>query len=121
MGIKASTMRDKVREITVDWEDESLAVGIRPGRYTGALMEGIQEATADAQRAEASGDMEAAQAAVAAVAHATAEVIAWWDVLDEDGERLPVDADTLNSLPLSFVQHVMTQAGEAIRPPKSRG
>lgn len=121
MGIRASAMRDKVRTITVGWEDESLEVGIRPGRYTGALMERITEASREAEAAEAAGDVAAAQKAVDLVAEATAEVIAWWDVLDEDGERLPVDAETLNSLPMSFVQHVMSQAGQAIRPPANRG
>lgn len=121
MGIRASHMRDKVRTVEVEWEDETLEVGIRPGRYTGALMERIQEATREGERAEASGDMDAARAAVQIVADTTAEVIAWWDVLDDEGNRLPVDADTLNMLPLTFVQHVMAKAGEAVRPPTNRG
>lgn len=121
MALKRSTMLDKVRIITVTWEDETLDVGIRPGRYTAALLDRIREATKAAEAAEAAGDTEKAAQAVQIVADATAEVVAWWDVLDEDGERLPITAEVLDSLPLLFVQHVMAQAGEAIRPPARKG
>lgn len=121
MALKRSSMLEKVRTITVDWEDETLDVGIRPGRYTAALLDRIRETVKTAEAAEAAGDEAKAAEAVAVVAECTAEVIAWWDVLDEDGERLPVTAEVLDTLPLSFVQHVMAQAGEAARPPARKG
>lgn len=121
MALKRSTMADKVRVISVAWEDETLDVGIRPGRYTPALVDRMSAAVRAAEEAEKAGDADAASAAVADVADATAEVIAWWDVLDDDGERLPVTREVLDSLPLLFVQHVMSEAGAAIRPPARKG
>lgn len=121
MALKRSNMRDKVRTIRVTWEDETLDVGIRPGRFTAELMDRITQATRVAERAETEGDDAAAEQATATVAQATAEVIAWWDVLDDDGARLPVTAEVLNTLPLSFVRHVVQQVGESARPPASKG
>lgn len=121
MGIKASSLRDREQVITVNWGDESLEVGVRPGRYTAALIQEMDRQGKEAERLGAAGDETAAKKAIAAVADLTSEVIAWWDVQDDDGHRLPVNAETLDTLPLAFVRHVIEQAGTAAVPPTSRG
>lgn len=114
MGLKRSAMADKVRTITVVWEDETVDIGIYPGRYTPAL---IQEVTARAEAAGAEGE----QDQVDAIAAMVEPLLAWWDVLDEEDERLPTDAATIATLPITFTLLVVSEAGAAIRPPASRG
>jgi hypothetical protein len=114
MALKRSSMAEKVRTITVVWEDESVDVGIYPGRYTPAL---IQEVTA---RAEAAG-AEAESDQVEAIAAMVEPLLAWWDVLDDEGERLPATAEVIATLPITFTMLVVQEAGAAIRPPANRG
>lgn len=114
MGLKRSAMAEKVRTIQVTWEDETVDIGIYPGRYTPAL---IQEVTARAESATA----DAEQDQVEAIAAMVEPLLAWWDVLDDEGERLPTTADVIATLPITFTMLVVQEAGAAIRPPANRG
>lgn len=115
MSITRQNMTDKVRVIQVVWEGETVDVGIYPGRYTPAL---IQEVSALAETA--AGETETSQ--VDAIAAMVEPLLAWWDVLEFDGgPRLPTDAETIATLPITFTMLVVTEAGAAIRPPAQRG
>lgn len=105
-------MAEKVRTVTVEWEDETVDVGIYPGRYTPNLLQDVAETVAKS----GTQDMEAQLAAVGGMVE---PILAWWDVLDDEGERLPTDAATIATLPITFVQAVLVKASEAIRPPKN--
>lgn len=108
--MKRSAMQDKVRTITVEWEDETVDVGIYPGRYTPTMLQGVAEKVAEA------GNQNMDQQ-LSAVGEMVEPLLAWWDVLDDDGERLPTDRDTIATLSITFVQAVLVKAGESIRPP----
>lgn len=118
MALKRSALADKVKVVTVTWEDETLDVGVYPGRYTTALIEQFAAAQAKAEKAKTE---KAAREALNEAATLTASLFAWWDITEDDGSRMPVTPEAVVSFPFTFMQALMEQAGAGIRPPGSRG
>jgi hypothetical protein len=106
MAMTLSKVQDKVTTTTVLWDDESVDVGYHPAAITPALLEQVQ-AAAGAENLDVVGAL-------------LEPVLAWWDVLTDDGERYPTDAETIKIMPLAFTMAVLTQVQEAMRPPEPR-
>lgn len=123
MALTRKTMQEKVRTIQVTWEDETVEVGVYPGRYTPDLVAEVANTQAEAEAADT---QEKSEAALQRMGEAVASLLAYWDVYEDDkalaaGKRLPVTAANIASFPLAFVQEVMTSVGEAVRPPARKG
>lgn len=104
MGMKLSEVKAKVKNATVVWEDETVDVGYHPAAMTPAVLEEVQEAA----RAEN----------LSVIGSLLEPVLAWWDVLDDDGNRLPTDAATIREIPVPFLMAVLEQVQDAMRPPE---
>ena len=46
-------------------------------------------------------------------------LLVWWDVLGDDGNRLPTDLETLKRVPLEFLNKLNEAIGQDMRPPES--
>jgi len=101
-------VRDR-RTVTVPVGDESLTVTYRPGGFTPETEARLRQ-YADDQRGGA--------ALVALLADCLVE----WDLLDEAGKPLPINAKALSSLPTLFLSQVVQAISEDMRPnPPSAG
>jgi len=103
MAMTLSTVKAKVAVVTVTWTDETVDVGYLPAAITPALLEEVTEA-GKADNMDVIGTM-------------LEPVLAWWDVLDDDGKRLPTDAATIRLMPVDFLNKVMEATQESMRPP----
>ena len=95
-------VRDR-RTVTVPVGDESLTVTYRPSGFTPETEARLRQ-YADDQRGGA--------ALVALLADCLVE----WDLLDENGKPLPINAKTLSSLPTLFLSQVVQAVTEDMRP-----
>jgi len=91
-------MRDE-RTIQIEIGDESLSVTYKPSLITPASEDAWLQSRGDTSFGNA-------------VATKLSELITKWDLLSEDGELLPIDADTLCGLPISFLNDVMRSINE---------
>lgn len=107
MGMSLSKVREKTATCTVLWEGETVDVGYRPAAVTPALLNSVQEAAKEAN--------------IDVIALMMEPMLAWWDVLDDDGQRLPTTADVINQMPLSFTMAVLTATQEAMSPSDAEG
>lgn len=119
MSITRKTITEKVRTITVEWEGETLDVGIYPGRYTPELMSEVMGMVKDAE-----GSSEQAQ--LDTVGQMVQPLLAWWDLYDDEqaeqeGRRMPVNAATIATIPLSLTQAILVKASQSVRPPTRQG
>jgi hypothetical protein len=104
MAMSLSKVKAKVAQAQVAWEDEVVDFGYHPGEVTPALLETVQGA-AD------KGDLDVIGALLE-------PVLAWWDVLDDEDQRLPTDKATIRQVPLGFLMEVLGATQEAMRPPE---
>ena len=99
------------------WGD--VVVTLNPGRITGeALLEAGRLAASVAK----SGDPTAEALSMAAVFTFLADAMEAWDLTDDEGTPIPVTADTLAALPLTFTLWLMGAVQEAMAAdPKASG
>jgi len=88
MPISLRALLDDVASVDVPTPAGTLRVTYRPGRITLALALRLQEGAAD-------------------IPASLAELIAGWDLLGEDGQPLPVTAETIRALPLTLIQAIL--------------
>lgn len=91
------------RTITVPVGDESLTITYRPGGFTPETEARLRQ-YADDQRGGA--------ALVALLADCLVE----WDLVDEKGKPLPINAKTLSGLPVLFLTQLAQAITEDMRP-----
>lgn len=104
--MKLSEVKARVKDTTVVWDDEKVDVGYRPAAITPAVLEAVNEA-AEAGNLDVMGEM-------------LEPIVAWWDVLDDNDERIPPTKDNIKQFPVPFLMAVMEQVQEAMRPPERR-
>lgn len=107
MAMTLSKVQAKEGTTTVLWEDETVDVGYHPAAVTPAMLEQVQEA-AKSTNLDVIGLM-------------MEPMLAWWDVLDDDGQRLPVTAEVIREIPLAFTMAVLKQVQTAMQPPDAEG
>lgn len=99
------SIRDAIVEVTVTFLDVEVRAGVRPGRITRSLVEAAQNAEA-----------------LDALVEQVVELVAWWDITDEAGERLPVNEGTVRQLPIPFIARLVLAAVESVEEQgKARG
>lgn len=107
MAMKLSEVKAKVKTCTVTWDDEEVEVGYHPAAMTPEILEAVQE--------------HAKEDNLRVIGTMLEPVLAWWDVLDDDGERMPTDAETIRTIPLPFLMKVLDDVQGDMRPPAKRG
>lgn len=102
MGVRLNDMLGTVKETTVEYDDEKIALAYRPNAFTMEVNDKVNEA---AERNDLS------------VVAATLEpVVEWWDVLDDEDQRIPATAENMRRFPLPFLMAVMDAVGQDARP-----
>lgn len=107
MAMKLSTIKDKVSTATIAWDGETVEVGYRPGTFTMQIAEDVAEA--------------AALNDLSVISTVLEPILDWWDVLDDEGARLPTDVATIRAMPIGFLMAVMDGVQATMRPPESKG
>lgn len=107
MAMRLSDVKGKQKVTTIEWDGETVDVAYLPNMVTTDLIDGVQDAAAE-------GDVKVIGALLE-------PILEWWDVLDDDGQRLPTDAATIGTIPLPFLNIVMEGIQGAVLPPASRG
>jgi hypothetical protein len=118
MALKMKDLRERITTTTVTWGEDTVEVGYFPAALTPERIDAIAKAAGDLKGTDGT---EALDASVAMFADMLGGMVAWWDVLDDDGERLPVTADTIRILPMPFTMAVLDQVQGALMPEGSRG
>ena len=111
MSMKLSEVRAKVKVVTVNWADETVDVGFHPAAVTPELVDKVQQQAATIEGGGAG----------ATIGGMLEPMLDWWDVLDDDGQRIPTDAETIAALPIAFLMAVLETVQEDMRPPERKG
>ena len=106
MAVSLTKMRNTTKSAQVTWEEDVVDFGYHPAAFTTELVE---EVTSEAEGNNLHG-----------VAKMMEPILDWWDVLDDDGNRLPTDLATLRAMPLPFLMRLVDAIGGDMRPPASR-
>ena len=107
MAMRLSEVQAKVKQVTVEYLDETVDVGYCPAKFTAEVMEAVTEA-------ETANDL-------SILGVMLEPVLAWWDVLDDEDNRIPTTAENIRRMPMAFVMKVMAKVQEDNDPPASRG
>lgn len=103
MAISAGALKRNVRALSIAVGDDSVRVEYRPGAITQTLVDEI--AKAEEQRP---------------LMTFLVAVLAQWDVLDDDGQALPINEVVLADLPLEFLRLVRDAILEDLNVPKAK-
>lgn len=96
MPISLGAARDRIRTIKVEFDGESANVSYWPNRMTPALEDDIGEASTARE-----------------VAAQLSQLIKRWELVDEDGEEIPADADTMAQVPSNLMYAIFEQIRKA--------
>lgn len=105
MAVKLDEMQGRTKTLVVNWDGEKVDVSYFPNVVTPELLEKVAEAS-EKDNLDVLGVM-------------LEPVIEWWDILLEDGSRLPTDSATIKKVPMSFLNNLQDAIQEAQRPPES--
>ena len=109
MPIRFKDLKDKVRKVVVEWDDDTLAVEYRPGASTVETAIALQEAIKDEDGSPTLAMVESFQ-----------EMVVSWDLLDEDDKPYPITTETLRKLPTYFLVEIMHAIAEDQNPTKRK-
>ena len=106
MGVRLSAMKAKVQESHLDWDGERVDFAYKPNEFTMELADEIQVA--------------AEKENLSLVSAMLAPIIVWWDVLDDNDERIEPVAENMKRFPLNFLLRIM-EAITKDQDPESKG
>jgi hypothetical protein len=106
MGVRLSAMKAKVKESHLDWDGERVDFAYKPNEFTMELADEIQAAADDEN--------------LTMVSSMLAPIIVWWDVLDDEDQRIDATADNMRRFPLNFLLKIMGAITED-QDPESEG
>ncbi len=95
-------VRDR-RTVTIPVGDESLTITYKPSGITPETEDRLREYAAD-------------QRGGAMLVALLADCLVEWDLLDDRGKPLPVNAETLRQLPMVFLTQLVQAITEDMRP-----
>jgi len=107
MPIRLADLRKETRSITFEFLGETVHVAYSPGAFT-------PELEAEANAAEPGHQL-------GALAKMFARILASWDVMDDDGQPLPITLDTLMVMPAKFLGAIMKALQDDTTVPKESG
>lgn len=96
---------DETRETSIEYEGETVVLTYRPGVFPPLAYKVQSQIAHLAKQSEkkAAIKVETAAEAVVDLATVLCEMLAGWDVLDTDGEPLPIERNILLLLPVQFL------------------
>lgn len=106
MGVRLSAMKAKVQESHLDWDGERVDFAYKPNEFTMELADEIQAA--------------AEKENLTMVSSMLSPIIVWWDVLDDEDERIEPSAENMRRFPLNFLLRIM-EAITKDQDPESKG
>lgn len=92
---------DSVKTVTVTFGDENMNLDYRMGALSPRKLAALQGNTSVTMMADFLND-----------------VLVSWEVVDDDGEMLPIDHDTLMDMPMDFLAAISGAIGEDVQVPK---
>lgn len=95
MPISLTAARDRISTIKVEFDGEQAEVSYYPNRMTPALEDDIGEAETARE-----------------VAAQLSQLIKSWELIDEDGNELPADAETMAQVPSNLMFEIFNQIRE---------
>lgn len=102
MGVRLSAMKAKITESSLEWDGETVAFAYKPNEFTMEVADSISEA---AEREDLS-----------SVSAMLSPILEWWDVLDDNDERIPPSAESMRAFPLNFLMRIMGKITEDQNP-----
>lgn len=102
MGVRLSEMLEKTRETFITWDEERVDFAYKPHAFTLELSDQIDAA------AEA-GDQDV-------VSMLLSPLVVWWDVLDDEGGRIPPDDENMKKFPMTFLLAIMGKVNQETVP-----
>lgn len=106
MGVRLSAMKAKITESFLEWDGERVDFAYKPNEFTMELADEIA--------------VQAEQENLSMVAAMLAPIVVWWDVLDDEDERIPATAENMRRFPLNFLLRIM-EAITKDQDPESKG
>lgn len=107
MGVRLSAMKARVQETHLVWDDERVDFAYKPNEFTMELADAIAT--------------EAENENLSMVSAMLAPIVVWWDVLDDDDERIPPSAENMRQFPLNFLLAIMKAITEDQKPGEQEG
>lgn len=109
--MRLSEVQAREKVCTAHWDGEDVDVCYRPSKVTPAMLANVLDMVKDGNSA--------ASAEIESVPALLEPILVWWDVLDDNDERLPTDAKTIRSMPMSFLSAVVAATQEDMKPGKA--
>lgn len=134
MAIKLHQLTKERKTVTVEYEGETVEIEYRPGAITPQMQsvasrlqliskkqkvrdtdkaKGIILEVTDDDEMESASEMAALMSDFSDIIVA---LIASWDIVEEDGSKLPVSHKTVMAMPLTFLTTVFSATMEDMRP-----
>ena len=134
MAIKLHQLTKERKTVTVEYEGETVEIEYRPGAITPQMQSvasrlqliskkqkvrdtdkarGIVMEVTDDDEMESASEMAALMSDFSDIIVA---LIASWDIVEEDGSKLPVSHRTVMAMPLTFLTTVFSATMEDMRP-----
>ncbi|AZF90301.1 MAG: hypothetical protein BPHS0_15 [Phage 5P_3] len=111
MPLRLSSLKKSLRTITMEWDDNTLNVTYRLGEVTPERADRLA-AMFEESRAEDRSNAEIWADILA--------VVESWDILGDDGNPLPVTAETLAQIPITILRGIAEEITEDARPMKKK-
>ena len=102
MGVRLSDMTSRVKETTLKYDGEEVAFAYRPNAFTMEVSDQINVASEKDDMGTVSALLE--------------PLVEWWDVLDDEDQRIPPTAENMRRFPLSFLLKIMDAITEDASP-----
>lgn len=107
MGVRLSAMKAKVQETSLDWDGESVDFAYKPNEFTMELADEIAQA--------------AEKEDLGMVSAMLSPIIVWWDVLDDEDQRIDPSPENMRRFPLNFLLRIMDTITKDQNPQGSEG
>ena len=105
MAVVLDDMKGRTKVISISWDGETVDVSYFPNVVTPDLLEKVDEA--------------AKKDDLSVLGVMLEPVLDWWDILEHDGgPRIPTDAETIRSVPMSFLNALQKAITEDSNPPE---
>lgn len=103
-GVRLSTKMDETSVVTITWGEDDVDVCYRTNAVTPDLLEKVDKA--------------AEQDDLSVLGVLLEPVLVWWDILDDKDRRIPTDAETIRTIPMSFITLVQRGIEADQNPPE---
>lgn len=107
MGVRLSAMKAKVQETHLEWDGETVDFAYKPNEFT---MELADDISAAAEKED-----------LGMVSAMLSPIIVWWDVLDDEDNRIPPTPENMRRFPLNFLLRIMNTITEDQNPQGQEG